>query len=339
MALQPVPWATGNGALNPVEGARMTTFAAAHYARGVLAPPDMMVTALPVPGTAVRVRTGGCLSPNDFLKNSSYGTQSYIGREMSYTDFDIPATGSGGGATRYLIWRVDDHQYAGQAPADVKNGPYNRYVLVGSDPYTSPPNYPHVPLAKITQPANTATITNSMITDIREVAMPQVRDKWIPRPVLNGDLSGYSHKLRMAKTGDGDGRGEQFPDAGRGGEFKVDCPDWASWMQVRFMWTGVRYAGKNAWGGYYLQWTDGENWRSSQDFSWDQLEAGYPYVTEWTLNDNLYIPPVSRGKTLRFYPRAFRDVKSPESAVELTGRSGLSLEVRFLEIADAALGS
>lgn len=336
MPLQNVPWATGNGSLNPVEGARMSLYAATKEARGVLTVGAMRVAALPVPGSAVRIHHGGCVTPNDYLKAQEYGAQAYVMREMSWTDFEIPATGSSGGATRYLIARIKDHQYAGNAPEDPKNGPYNEYALVSSIDNLS---YPHVPLAKITQPANTGTITNSMITDIREVAIPRAWDKWLPRPVLNGDLSGYSHKLRMAKTGDGDGRGEQFPDAGRGGEFKVDCPDWASWMQVRFIWTGVRYAGKNAWGGYYLQWTDGKNWRSSQDFSWDQLEAGYPYVTEWTLNDNLYIPPVSRGKTLRFYPRAFRDVKSPESAVELTGRSGLSLEVRFLEIADAALES
>lgn len=331
MALVGVPWAVGGGAENPVEGARMSTFGATGGARGVLGATDMRVAALPVPGTAVRVHMGGGVTPNDYLPAPAYGSQSYVVREESSTDVPIPATGSAGGATRYLIVRITDPQYGGQAPSNVEDGPYNDYALVSK---LTGLGHPFIPLAKITQPASTGTITNSMITDIREVAMPRVKDVWIPRPVLNGDLSGYSHKLRMAKNGGGDGRGEQFPDASRGGEFKVDCEEWSTKMLVSLTWSSVRYEGKNAWGGYYLQWTDGTNWYASQDFSWDQLEAGYPYVTNWVLDDAITIPKTARGKTLTFYPRAFRDVNSPESAVSLTGRSGLSFRIRFLEHAD-----
>lgn len=330
MALIPVPWAIGHGADNSVEGARMSLHAATKGARGVYGPGDMAVRALPVPGAAVRVHRGGAVTPNDY---PGAFNQSYAITEESSTDVPIPATGSSGGATRYLIVRIDDDQYAGNPPEDVVNGPYNRYAVVSS---ISGLQYPHVPLAKIVQPANTATITDAMITDIRKIANPEVWDDWIPRPVLNGDLRKYSHVLRKAKDGSSDNRGEEFPDRSRGGEFTVECPSWATRMLVSFTWTGVRYEGKNAFGGYYLQWTDGTNWYSGQDFPWDQLEAGFPYVTNWLLDEGIYIPRSARGKTLRFYPRAFRDPTSPNTAVSLTGRSGLNFRVRFVERADSS---
>ena len=56
MALRPVPWAIGHGAHNSAEGARMSLYAATNGARGVINPGDMRVTALPVPGAAVRIK-------------------------------------------------------------------------------------------------------------------------------------------------------------------------------------------------------------------------------------------------------------------------------------------
>ena len=336
MALRPVPWAIGHGAHNAVEGARLSLHAGTRGARGVMSPTDMRVTALPVPGGAVRIHKGAAVMPNDYVPGSS---QAYAVEEQSSTDFPIPPTGSAGGAVRYLVARVMDDQYAGQAPTDVINGPYNDYAWLSSDPRVNPPSYPWTLLARINQPANTATITQAMTTDLRQVANPQIKDDWIARPTVNAHLTGWSHILRQAKNGTGDDRGEQFPDGPHGGEFAVFCPTWATYVLVEFTWSGIRCSGQNAWGGYYLQYTDGTTWRSSQDFGWDQLEAGYPYVTEWTLAEKLYLPPSMRGKTLRFYPRAFRDVNSPNTGITMTNRSGLNFRARFLEVADASLSA
>lgn len=341
MPLQNVPWATGNGSLNPVEGARMSLYAATKEARGVLTVGAMRVTALPVPGSAVRIHHGGCVTPNDYLKAQEYGAQAYVMREMSWTDFEIPATGSSGGATRYLIARIKDHQYAGNAPEDPKNGPYNEYALVSSINNLS---YPHVPLAKIAQPANTATITNAMITDIREVAMPRVEDHVIARPVVHQAIQNWSHVLRQKKNGSGVLRGEQFPDRVHGGGFKIKAPEWATRMIIECHLTGVRYSGKSSWGGWYIahEAADGSgepHW--SQDFGWDVLENNTIYKTNWIMSENLYVWPDERGKEIQFDIRAFVDLASAAQTgqVSLDKRSGITFKCRFLEVADTPLES
>ncbi|GAA1361358.1 hypothetical protein [Brevibacterium luteolum] len=331
MPLQPVPWATGNGADNPVEGARLALHAATSGARGVAGPDDMRVTALPVPGGAVRVHTGAGVTPNDYIPGG--GAQAYAMREESHTDVPIPATGSGGGATRYLIARVQDPQYAGAEPEDVVNGPYNHYAIVGSK---DGHKFPYVPLAKIVQPANTATITNEMITDVREVANPREKTVRFPRPVVNQHIDGYSHVLRHRRNGTGHGRGEQFPDSANGGRFDLDIPEWATRMHVDARWTSVRYNGQSSWGAFYLQYVGKDGvWRSTQDFGWD-VNEGNIYTTNWLLSDNLFIPYAMRGGRLSIYMRAFVEDNSnaKQGAVSLNKRSGLHLDVTFYEVAD-----
>ncbi|MDK8345424.1 hypothetical protein QP868_02295 [Brevibacterium sp. UMB1308A] len=341
MALVGVPWAIGGGADNPVEGARMSTFGATGGARGVLGATDMRVTALPVPGTAVRVHMGGGVTPNDYLPAPAYGSQSYVVREESSTDVPVPATGSAGGATRYLIVRITDPQYGGQAPSNVEDGPYNDYALVSK---LTGLGYPFIPLAKITQPASTGTITNSMITDIREVANPRVEDHVIARPVVQQAIQDWSHVLRQKRKGTGVLRGEQFPDRVHGGGFKIKAPEWATRMIIECYLTGVRYSGKSSWGGWYIahEAADGSgepHW--SQDFGWDVLENNTIYKTNWIMSENLYVWPDERGKEIQFDVRAFVDLASTAQTgqVSLDNRSGITFKCRFLEIADAPLES
>lgn len=336
MALIPVPWAIGHGADNSVEGARMSLHAATKGARGVYGPGDMAVRALPVPGAAVRVHRGGAVTPNDY---PGAFNQSYAITEESSTDVPIPATGSSGGATRYLIVRIDDDQYAGNPPEDVVNGPYNRYAVVSS---ISGLQYPHVPLAKIVQPANTATITAGMIEDIREIALPRVEDHVIARPVVQQAIQNWSHVLRQKKSGSGILRGEQFPDRVHGGGFKIKAPTWATRMIIECHLTGVRYSGKSSWGGWYIAHAaaDGSgepHW--SQDFGWDVLENNTIYKTNWLLSENLYVWPDERGKEIQFDIRAFIDTASTAQTgqVSLDNRSGITFKCRFLETADASL--
>ncbi|WP_151724016.1 hypothetical protein [Arthrobacter luteolus] len=168
MALDSVPWFIGaEGADHSPAVARMLAYAATNGATGVTSPGDLKVTALPTPGAFVRIAPGGAAILNRY---PGAPNQSYTARNATATDVEVTATGSSGGATKYLILRVDDPEFGGAAPANPAAGPYIRPVWVTSITNLA---YPFVLLSKLVQPANTATITNAMLTDPRQLANPQ----------------------------------------------------------------------------------------------------------------------------------------------------------------------
>ena len=209
MALDTVPWFVGGGAEHSPSVARMLAYAATNGATGVISPEDLKVTALPTPGTAVRIMPGGAALLNRYPGATN---QSYTVRNATATDVEVTATGSSGGATRYLLLRVDDPEFGGQAPANPRTGPYVRPVLVSSITNLA---YPFVALAKIVQPANTATITQAMITDLREVANPRAR-----RDVL----SAASTALTLTSTT----TAQVWPSV----RPSIAIPEWANWVNV-----------------------------------------------------------------------------------------------------------
>lgn len=151
-------------------GLRSAGFHATQGGNGVSLPEDLKVTALPVPGPFVRVVRGPSGSAALRSRYASAQGQTYLTIADASEDVPVPATGSGAGATRYLIQRVIDPQFEGQNAAA-------EFALVpgasgGVWPYNLGLSYPHVVLAKIIQPASTAAITTAMIEDIRELARP-----------------------------------------------------------------------------------------------------------------------------------------------------------------------
>ena len=332
MALDPVPWAVGNGAENSVEGARRALYDSTGGARGVTNPEDMEVTALPVPGGAVRVHTGSCKSPNDYPGG---GAQSYSGWEASSTDVPVPATGSSGGAVRWLLWRVDDPQYSGQPPADPTVGPYNRYVWVGSNPFTNPPAYPHVPLVRLNQPANTQTITNAMLTDVRELANPKTEILSFGRPRVPAD-SPDDYPGRATLTVRNNDGGEYFPGGnGSPNTFQYDMPEWATRVMISALWTGVKYgAGQNVAGYYWVEfgdeyrnktWPGNRQWeRATQKFAFNGADSDRAEREVWQFMDAVPVPKHLRGKRLTFAFKAGLTQLS-DTGVEMDEWGGLGM--------------
>ena len=348
MALQGVPWAIGYskgedesgrpiGAHNAVEGARRALFDATGGARGVTNPTDMEVTALPVPGPAVRVHAGSCKTPNDYLPAG--GAQSYSGWEMSSTDVPVTTTGSSGNRINFLVYRVDDPTYAGPEPDDVVNGPYNRYVWLPSNPRTSPPAFPHVPLVMLNQPANTSTITNDMLTDIREVANPRREEHVFGRPRVLGDgHAGTSLTVRHANGG------EYFPGGdGSANTFRVPVPDWCNRVMIDADWMGVRYqSGRNVYGNYWVEfgdeyrdrtWPGNRQWEyATQVFAFNSPDSGDASRDNWRLMDGLVMPSKLRGKTVTFAFKASLSASS-DLGVMMDELGGLGMRLTFAQTA------
>jgi hypothetical protein len=327
MALDPVPWFIGGGAEHSPEVARLLAYAATSGSNGVTLAGDLHVNQLPTPGPAVRVAIGTGVLLNQFPGG---GRQSYLVRNTPETEVPIPATGSSGGAVRYVIVRIDDPQYAGQAPVDPRVGPYVRFAVVSS---VANLNYPHLVLCRIDQPANTATITNLMITDLREVANPREKTLVYPRPNVTND-AGMVLTSRQAYPD-----GEWFPNVGgttNNGVYRVDIPEWATRMQIRMEWLSIRYSNNPGYGQYWVTYgpdagTPDPDYRT-QAFAWDSDDS--TNRVNWVLHQEVAVPAAIRGTSQPFVARANKT--SPTSyagKVELTALSGMVFSVRFLEVA------
>ena len=322
MALQNVPWAIGNGAHNSVEGARLSLYAATKGATGVMGPADMQVTALPVPGGAARVHTGAGVAASRYPGASS---QSYAVREMSSTDVEIDATGSSGSRTRFLAVRVSDHQYTGEpTPADVQDGPYNHYEWLASDPWTNPPAFPVVPLAKVVQPANTATITSAMITDIRRVANPRTQPELRTYALLAEDTES------LDTIGADNSTGETWPRQAHTVQEPILIPEWATRARIIQTWAGVRTPSARTSGRVWLQ-VGGDGNPNHVKTQTVKYTTG-PTESRDTLiaADMVWIPRELRGTAQKFIPRGNREPGSTNSLV-VDGASVIVTQIEFLE--------
>lgn len=155
-----------DGGRVPASMLRMFAWVATNGAEGVVTFDDFKVQALPTPGSNVSINAGGAVIPTRFGNATSQ--QSYIVANDQAFNLPIAAAGAAG-RTEFVILRTMDPQYSGQVPSDPENALYCEVTTVSSLPNT----YPYIPLARIVLPANTSTITNSMITDLRKLAMPR----------------------------------------------------------------------------------------------------------------------------------------------------------------------
>lgn len=335
MTLRPVPWAIGNGAENSVELARASHYNATSGATGVTESSDFVVKALPTPGAAVRAYKGG-----GSIKSTYPGVfgQSYSVQEDSYTDIPVAATGSASGAVKYVYVLIKDTQYDGQTPPSVEHGPYNDYAVTT----TLPRNQPYLLLAQIDQPKSTSTITNAMITDLREVANPIVGGFTFSRPRLMSDDDPRQNFCNARYTGaNGEWYGEYFPGGdGSPSETRKKVPDRATHMSIRADWLAIRgVSGKNAHGRFWVEFGDeyrAHTWPggrqlefATQQFAFDTTGTQGSYRLNWALMDQVPIPKKLRGKTIRF---AFKAGLSPDAdtdGVMMNALSGLGLDVTF----------
>lgn len=218
MALDSTPWFVGGGAQHSPEVARSLAYAATNGAEGVAGVYDLKVRAQDVPNGTVRIDTGGALLLNRYPGGTG---QSYSLRNATATDRDVAATGSGGGRTDAVVARVLDPQYEGNPPADPLAFDYSRLEVIQGVPagmtHARELNlgYPAVALARIAMPVSTATVTQGMITDLRQVAQPRS-----VRTILMG---GPTPEDTLTVVG-----GQKWPDY----RPTIEVPEWATHVAI-----------------------------------------------------------------------------------------------------------
>lgn len=319
MALLPA-WAVDGGKV-PAAMARRESYRASQGATGVTLPTDLRVRELATPGTSVRIGSGSGVMVSRYPSavNESYGIANDSDAELA-----IPATGSGSGATRYVIARVSDPQHGGQEPDDPLTAPYCTFEQVSSIENL---NYPFLPLAKINQPASTATITQSMIKDLRQVALPRTR-RYLRTVALTEDSE--VDDILSSETG------ENWPDLADTAWGALDIPEWATRFRVVMTWAGVLCPPGNASGQVWVQLGEDSD---SHKVSTEKVFYNTPgssqtaRMTMVSASDEEVVPVAFRGTAQKVYPTGKHKTGPNSARIRLDAGAASVLDIEFFEAA------
>lgn len=330
MALDPVPWFVGSGAKHSAATARNLAWNATGGKTGIATPESLEVRPLPTPGAGVRVMPGGAVI------NSVYGgalQQSYTARNDAADTVEIPVN-QPSARTYYITVEVNDPTYAGTQPPSKETGPYVFFRARTSRQSV----HPECLLAKVVVPANSPSITGSMITDMRTLANPRREEIVFGRPRITEDNE--AGMTLNALTEDG---GEYFP--GGGGSpntFEVTVPEWANRVMIDAKWMAVRYAAdSNPYGAYWVEFGDEykpHTWphKRQYEFATQSFKFNGPGTSNdvmqvnWLLMDARPIVPKLRGKDCTFAFKAGY-INTNSKSVSMDAMSGLGCRLTFVE--------
>lgn len=329
------PWAI-DGVLNGVDAARLAVWATSSGAEGVIGVNDLRVRQLNVPGAGVQVAPGGAL----VLNRSVGGDQQTYTPRLAIPDYpEIASTGSSGGRTDLIYVAIEDPYESGtgfQPPADPEAAQFvhTRVVSGVSDSVTElqqVPGYSRTTgyaIARVKIPANTATITDAMITNLRRVALPRKDPQMFAKA-----QTGVGEPITATSTA-----GEVWPNSG---VFTADVPKWATRVQVLATWSQVQCpadADGSAYGRLWIRLgaAGDASTITTQENSWDtpDVPKGFSRVT-YTVADDIYVPAALRGRSIPVAMMARRaNVGAAKDAVKTDAVSGVALQLNFLESAE-----
>ena len=232
MAVDSTPWFVGvNGVEHSANVARTLAYAATGGVDGIVSASDLRVVAFPTPGGGVRILPGAASMVNRYGSDLK---ESYIGRNPTYTNVTIDPTNSSGPRADLIVARIKDPSF--RVYSDWNSGRVNDYdyftfeVVKGVHPgarHISNRDYPNIALARINIPASTATITQSMITDLRMMTNTRT-DRQLFRVLPTGDVNMQKNTYRS------------FPESNA---VILDVPQWATQLTAVTTFSGLEVVG------------------------------------------------------------------------------------------------
>lgn len=323
MAVDPVPYVV-HGARHSADVFRQAFHDSTGGGEGISTPTSFHVRQTATPSNQVRVRAGGAIILNSYQGGAG---QSYAVRNMSDTLVDVPASDSTGSKSYYIIVRISDPQFAGPTPADPEVGPY---VFIECVPQSATITDPHLKLASVVVPKSTATIINSMITSLRELAQPKMLTVNRSRPLNLTDVETLSNT-----TDDG----EWFPNAG-GGQV-IFVPEWATRVIIEASWLMINERPGNAYGGIWVEWgpyvSSGIRKYSTQHYRWNTIAGSDSSRNSWHVVDDVAVPADVRGSEQWFAMKGRVSYASDNGArPQMDQHSGIILKATFLEEPDTS---
>lgn len=295
-----------DGGTVPASMARRMTHAVSGGANGIIAPGDLKVTALSTAGGAVQIARGGAICRA--RTTGAHEDESYVIAQDSAYTLPVPATG-GTARTEYIIARVMDWHFTGDpAPANPTTALYWEFTRVST---LTGITTPYVPLAKLTIPANTSAITNGMITNLRELALPR-----------RAMAMGFYHPTTMTV----------FTTSYKTvGTINIEVPEWATYMRFKGDFDGIGVLGGWAQGSVSILTLS----QASQATAYKvEGDSNFTVRTSTASVGHVNIPPAARGTIVPFEFRARATQVGPASATvtpRVDGHSSLTLLVEFEE--------
>lgn len=332
MTFETTAWAI-DGALLGSSLARRAEYAAVGGAEGIVQKPDLKVTQLDTPGVGVKIAPGVGLVNNKYQTspNETY----VVSNPGSHTIPAIEMPASNPSAKSYIVAVVvgdPDFSQAGHpfmTPSDPPVGEettfaYVRPVLIevaSSSVKTLSGAYPALVLARIDVPANTTTITNAHITDLRKLARPrQSQEIFVGQPWTNAS------PVRIPSgSAYGDWGSAQFQPS-------VAVPDWAKRAIMVVSINGIKLqdASVNASGGVRTQMGSVTGPATSWDV--DNSSSGAVRLNLQTAGE--YDCSTIAGTTVNLRVEGFENVPAAPSTnqrLALLGGSQMIFDVRFFE--------
>lgn len=323
MTLSAGIWALDGG---QITGQLMRLFfrSATRNNEGIVEIGDLLVKALDVPGAAVAVGDGAAICRG----KESLWQGSYWAYNLGSEQVDINPTA--GSTRRDLVWlRIEDPTFSGSPwsgdPAEDVCASLVVTEGVSAGTKTVPSGKSGIPLALLTIPPSTATITSGMITDLRTMADPRteahkfaLQGIWDPGTDKVGNTVDY----------------EEFPN---GAQWDIDVPSWAAEAVVSFTFYGLQYlkSGGNGSGSNY----DARGKFQAAFGSLSTQDAGYwvrADVSEFVRvaaggADTLTIPVAMRGTTQTLEIQG-KGTENYRGSLEADGQCQLVVDVLFKEI-------
>ncbi|MFD3456833.1 hypothetical protein ACFWVC_32240 [Streptomyces sp. NPDC058691] len=219
-----------NGGIHPARTMRMMIRDLSRGSQGVTEFNDLKVSQQSTPGAGVQVADG-----SGVVRGAAPGQGSYTQYNVGTAPVDIAPTGATG-RTDMVVLRVLDPEYEGDLNPAIDDIGYFHVVSNVSGTATQPPaGMTAIPLARITIPPNTATITNAMITDLRGIANPR-RDRQLYTASASGEQNWAGNK---------DGTYVSWPAAAR---WNIAVPVWAVRARITLTIAAAEILSGATWG-------------------------------------------------------------------------------------------
>jgi hypothetical protein len=310
MTLVQAPLLT-SGASHSAQTFRMMLRDLARGSEGVTEGNDLKVSQLGTPGASVQIGDGSGVIRGRASTWQGHYTAYNIGTDTKA----ISSTGSSG-RTDMLVLRVLDPSYEGGLnPASDQICFFDIVSNVSSTATSPPAGMSAIPLARITLPAFTSTITDSMITDLRKIANPR-RETGL-----------YTESPASLSTGIG-GTSGTFSNFSTASGWSLSVPYWATAMKLNIQVGQLRYDTNNFFG--YLRATFGSSLTMQQVALDDNQGTG---VRRGTIvaGDTLAIPSSYRWTSQTLRVQAAGGATNGGGKVYVDASTTLIANVEFIE--------
>ncbi|MDX3130635.1 hypothetical protein PV367_12710 [Streptomyces europaeiscabiei] len=275
--------------------------------QGVTEGNDLKIREWATPGAGVRVGDGSAV-----VTGAAWGQGSYT--QYNVGDSLVPIAPTGSSARSDLVClRVEDPEYEGNRnPASDDIGYFHVVSGVSASAKTVPSGMTAIPLARLDLPANTATITSAMITDLRRIANPR-RDRKL--------YTAYPSALSELKYQDN--KWHSWPPAAN---WSVPIPAWADSAKVVVTIAGLRMARADVFAS--MQTKFGSD--LGQNTIIDDNQGAVIRRQTVVVADNITISAAQRGTTQKLALQTYMS-KAETGDLSVDGSTSIIADVEFSE--------